>query len=186
MKIAVIGAGNIGGTLGKKWASAGHEVGFGVRNPADAKFDALRSVGKIVSVADALQNVEVVLLSMSGGAVAEFAEQFGARLNGKIVIDATNNVRSPEMNNLALLKEKAPQALLVRAFSSLGWENFAQPTINGETIDLFYCGAKDARNISDQLVQEIGVHPVYLGDLDAAPIIDHLTRLWFITLVSPK
>jgi predicted dinucleotide-binding enzyme len=107
-------------------------------------------------------------------------------LNGKIVIDATNNVRSPEMNNLALLKEKAPQALLVRAFSSLGWENFAQPTINGETIDLFYCGAKDARNISDQLVQEIGVHPVYLGDLDAAPIIDHLTRLWFITLVSPK
>ena len=32
MKIAVLGAGNIGGTLGKKWLAAGHEVVFGVRD----------------------------------------------------------------------------------------------------------------------------------------------------------
>jgi hypothetical protein len=32
MKIAIIGGGNIGGTLGKKWAKAGHQVVFGVRN----------------------------------------------------------------------------------------------------------------------------------------------------------
>ena len=41
MKIAVIGAGNVGGTLGKRWARAGHEVAFGARNPADAKVAAL-------------------------------------------------------------------------------------------------------------------------------------------------
>ena len=33
MKIAVIGAGNIGGTIGAKWASQNHEVYFGVRDP---------------------------------------------------------------------------------------------------------------------------------------------------------
>jgi predicted dinucleotide-binding enzyme len=31
MKIAVIGAGNVGATLGKRWAKLGHEVVFGVR-----------------------------------------------------------------------------------------------------------------------------------------------------------
>lgn len=32
MKIAVVGAGNVGGTLGKGWAKKGHDVTFGVRN----------------------------------------------------------------------------------------------------------------------------------------------------------
>jgi predicted dinucleotide-binding enzyme len=31
--IAVIGAGNIGGTLGRTWAAAGHSVTYGARNP---------------------------------------------------------------------------------------------------------------------------------------------------------
>ena len=37
MKIAILGAGNIGGTLGKKWLKAGHEVIFGVRDIRSAK-----------------------------------------------------------------------------------------------------------------------------------------------------
>jgi F420-dependent NADP oxidoreductase-like protein len=35
MRIAIIGAGNVGGTLGKMWAAKGHEVAFGVRSPND-------------------------------------------------------------------------------------------------------------------------------------------------------
>ena len=37
MKIAILGAGNIGGTLGAKWAAAGHAVVFGVRDPDTPK-----------------------------------------------------------------------------------------------------------------------------------------------------
>ena len=37
MKIAVIGAGNVGGTLGRRWGESGHEVIFGVRDPAAGK-----------------------------------------------------------------------------------------------------------------------------------------------------
>ena len=36
MKIGVIGAGNIGGTIGAKWAARDHEVFFGVRDPHKA------------------------------------------------------------------------------------------------------------------------------------------------------
>lgn len=179
MKIAIIGAGNIGGTLGRKWARTGHEVRFGVRNPADSKFDSLRSVGTVLSVAEALVSADVILLSMPGGAVADFADQHGATLAGKIVIDSTNSVRNAHMNNLAVLKEKSPEAKLIRAFNTLGWENFEVPQINGVQIDLFYCGHVESRTTTDQLIAEIGLRPIYIGDLDLAAVLDGMTRMWF-------
>ena len=129
-------------------------------------------------MAEAVAAAQVVLLSLPGAAVADFASQYGPALDGKIVIDATNNIRSAEMNNLALLKEKAPGAHLVRAFSTLGWENFASPQLGGQPIDLFYCGEPASRASSDQLIAEIGLRPVYLGDLDSVDLVDNLTRLW--------
>jgi 8-hydroxy-5-deazaflavin:NADPH oxidoreductase len=42
MKIAIIGTGNVGGTLGKAWAAKGHEVAFGARRPDDTKVKAVR------------------------------------------------------------------------------------------------------------------------------------------------
>jgi 3-hydroxyisobutyrate dehydrogenase-like beta-hydroxyacid dehydrogenase len=37
MRIAVIGMGNVGSVLGSRWAEAGHEVTFCVRDPEDPK-----------------------------------------------------------------------------------------------------------------------------------------------------
>lgn len=179
MNISIIGAGNIGGTLGKKWAQAGHRVTYGVRNPADPKHAALAASGAVTSVSESLAGAEVVLLALPGSAVAEFAAQFGAALAGKIVIDATNNPRSPVMNNLDALQSAAPDAVLVRAFNALGWENFADPQLGGQQIDLFYAGAKSARPATEQLIREIGLRPVYLGGLEAIPALDGLSRAWF-------
>jgi ketopantoate reductase len=35
MNIGIIGAGNVGGTLGTRWARNGHNVAFGVRDPVN-------------------------------------------------------------------------------------------------------------------------------------------------------
>jgi hypothetical protein len=175
MNIAIIGAGNIGKTLGEKWAQAGHRVAYGVRNPADPKHAGLNAV----SVAESLAGAEVVLLALPGAGVAEFAAQFGASLAGKIVIDATNNPRSAVMNNLEPLQTAAPGAILVRALSTLGWENFADPQLGGQQIDLFYAGVEAARPAAEQLIREIGLRPVCLGGLEAVPALDGLTRAWF-------
>ena len=41
MKIAIIGAGNVGGALGANWAKKGHDIVFGVRDPKAEKIQAL-------------------------------------------------------------------------------------------------------------------------------------------------
>lgn len=175
MNITIIGAGNIGKTLGNKWAQAGHRVTYGVRNPADPKHAGLT----VTLIAESLAGAEVILLSLPGSVVAEFAAQFGSTLAGKIVIDATNNPRSPVMNNLDTLQSAAPDAILVRAFSTLGWENFADPQLSGQQIDLFYAGAESARPAAEQLIRDIGLRSVCLGGLESVPAVDGLTRAWF-------
>jgi hypothetical protein len=179
LNITIIGAGNIGSTLGKKWAQAGHKITFGVRNPADPKHAGLSIIGQVVALSKSFTQAEVVLLAMPGSAVAEFATQYGTSLAGKIVFDATNKPGAPVMNDLEALKTHAPQAHLVRAFNTLGGENFANPQLGGMQIDLFYCGHAPSRTTTDQLIADIGLRPVYLGDLNAVDLVDGLTRLWF-------
>lgn len=49
MKISILGAGNVGGTLGKCWANKGHDILFGVRNPKNEKTQILlKEIGKNV------------------------------------------------------------------------------------------------------------------------------------------
>jgi predicted dinucleotide-binding enzyme len=50
MKIGIIGAGNIGGTLGRHWAKVGHEVMFSSRNPADLQPMAIEAHAKVGTV----------------------------------------------------------------------------------------------------------------------------------------
>jgi 8-hydroxy-5-deazaflavin:NADPH oxidoreductase len=185
MKIAVLGTGNIGGTLGRKWAAAGHVVLFGAREPGAAKVRALLAeVGHgatAVSISDAISQAEAVLFAIPGRAVGETAAQLGRQLNGKILIDATNNVGQQPMNNLGVLRQAAPHSPLFRAFSTLGWENFAEPVIDGQKVDLFYCGdAGEGQTAVDQLIRDIGLRPVYLGGVEQVELVDALTRLWFV------
>ena len=67
MKIGIIGAGSVGGALGQRWATAGHEINFGVRNTSKTEvLELLKSIGQrssAASIADAAAFAEVVLLA---------------------------------------------------------------------------------------------------------------------------
>lgn len=184
MRIGIIGAGNIGGTIGRAWAMQGHDILFGVRDPATAQMesllDSIAGNARAVSIEDAGRFGEAVLLAVPGAAVGDLMPRVREHLPGKIVLDATNNVRGPVMNSLATIHENVPTARLYRVFNSIGWENFAHPTIHGEQIDHFYCGPGGRDQvIVDDLVADVGVRPVYVGGLDKAELLDNLTRLWF-------
>ena len=183
MKIAVIGAGRIGSTLGSKWANAGHEIVFGVREPAAAKVVELLAYAPGAAAratGEALAGAEAVLLALPGTAVEEVVRQHKGALNGRLIIDATNQVGRPVMHNMALFAAETPHALVYRAFNSVGVEVFAEPQFGTETADHFYCGPHGAaRDQVARLIRETGMHPVYVGGPEAAALLDGLTRLWF-------
>src|SRR5437868_14206589 len=101
MKIAIVGAGHIGGTIGEQWSKAGHEVTFGLRDPS--KRPGARPI------AEALPSAEVVLLALPGAAVVDFVREHARSLDGKIVIDATNNIRAPSANAFPALTSAIPK-----------------------------------------------------------------------------
>ena len=151
MKIAVMGAGNIGGTLGKKWAHAGHAVVYGARNPDDA--DTKRTVSmtpgaRAVAPSDAVSDVDAVLFAIPAAAMTELLPVVGARLKGKIVIDSTNNVGGAALNSFALIQKHAPGAALFRAFNTLGWENLETPAFGSGRLNLCarFSGARSNDN----------------------------------------
>jgi predicted dinucleotide-binding enzyme len=190
MKIAILGAGNIGGTLGNKWLSAGHEVIFGVRDPRSPKTKAaLESTGgkiKAVSVEEAIRFGDVVLISVPWNAVPELVASNAAGLVNKIILDSTNNFAGPVINNLQRIREKVPSAALFRAFNSLGWEIFANPQIGSAQADMFYCGPDGAnRQVVDSLIKDIGVRPVYVGDNDRVTAVDNMGAMW-VALVAQR
>ena len=172
MRIAVIGKGNIGGSLGTKWRAAGHDVVYGARDgsgegPGGAP---VRGIG------DALKDVDVVVLAVPGQVVADVVTGHGAALAGKTVIDAVNRIGAPEFDSRAIIADAAPQARYVRAFNSLGWENFADPMPG---TNMFFAADPDARATAEELIRAVGLEPAFLGDASATATVDGLLPLWF-------
>lgn len=179
MQIAVIGSGNIGGTLGAIWADAGHTVIFGARDPqspkAQAALGASGARARVASIADAVAQAEVVLFAIPGAAMAESVAGLGAALAGKLVIDATNQFGHPVMNAIAAIQQAAPSASIYRAFNSIGAENLDEPQLGGVQADMLYTGPDTA---IEPLIAAAGLRPVRVGDLSQAALVDNLGALW--------
>jgi 8-hydroxy-5-deazaflavin:NADPH oxidoreductase len=174
MKIAVIGTGHIGGTLGVKWRAAGHEVTYGSRRGGDGQEGPggapLRPIGA------AIDGAEVVVLAVPGGAVAEVLAEHGQALNGTVVVDATNRMGADRTDNQQAITAAAPDVKYVRAFNIYGWENFADPH-PGTT--LFFAADPAARSVTEELVRAIGLEPAWVGGTEATVTVNGLAALWF-------
>src|SRR3990172_2572188 len=95
MKIAMIGIGKVGGTLGTRWAQKGYTVTFGARDVNSEKVRALlETAGKnasAASVREAAAGADVVVFAVPWAAVQSAIEAAGD-LTGKVVVDGTNPV----------------------------------------------------------------------------------------------
>ncbi|MBA2284225.1 MAG: NAD(P)-binding domain-containing protein [Ktedonobacteraceae bacterium] len=192
IKIVVLGAGNIGGTLGRKWVTAGEQVIFGVNNPNGENARKLRSNlgdhATIQTTAEALAtNPDVVVLAIPGPAMDATIAQYAKQLDGKIIIDTANKMGANTHNSFAALQQHAPHASIYRAFNTLGWENFADALFDDTPADLFYCGTDgDARATVEQLISDVGLRPVSLGNTEQVGVVDSLLGLWFALAVGQK
>ncbi len=166
MKISTIGSGRIGGTLGRKWAGAGHEVFFSSRNPQSAEMQALLAQAGPNARAglpqDAFAFGDVILLAMSGTALESVLKEAGD-LKGKILIDATN--RFDGVSNSQAAMRLQPGAKVVKAFNSVGFEVLENPMFGDEPASMMMAGDDaDAKKTVAQLITDVGLEPVDLGD----------------------
>jgi len=180
MKIAVIGAGNVGGALGGLFAEKGHEVVFGVRDPAAAK------VPRAASVQEAAAFGEVVVLAVPWPAAQATIQEAGD-LSGKIVVDCLNPLK-PDLSGLAIGNDNsageevarwAKGAKVVKAFNTIGAANFANPKFGGESASMFICGDDaGAKATVGKLAAELGFDVVDAGSLVEARWLEAMAVLW--------
>ncbi len=193
--IAVIGGGNIGGTLGRKWARSGHHVTFGMRNPSSESAERLRlelgdgaQFKEIDELAETLAAADAVVFAIPAAAMDDTIGKYANLLDDRTVIDTTNRMGgSGVMNSLATFRAKSPRARYFRAFNTLGYENFQNPFFDGVAADLFYCGPEgEAGSLVRGLISDIGLRPVRLGDSDQTDLVDSLTGLWFALAIRQQ
>lgn len=187
MKIAIIGAGRIGAGLARAWASKGHDVVFGARDPKKAELLELAStLGVHVStVTEAPVGREVVVFAVPYAAVTDVLREVGD-LHGRVVIDCTNAVESGmtlrfghTTSAAEELQKRLPGARVFKSFHAQGVENLANPVYGSQVASNFFCGdGEEERPIVRQLVADVGFDPVDAGPLRNARLIEPMMLLW--------
>lgn len=194
MKIAIIGAGNVGGTLGTAWAGKGHQIIYGARNVNDEKVKKLTGAnpGKIsaTTIPDAVAQCGVILLATHWQGVRETLQSAG-NFSGKVLIDAVNPLEmSPAFLEKGLLvghttsageqiAQWANGAKVVKAFNTISAMHMPNPTFGGQSATMFICGDDaGARKTVKQLSDELGFETVDAGPLKVARQLEPLAMLW--------
>ena len=189
MKIAIIGAGSVGGTLGRRWAELGHSVCFGVRNVADADAKALvgaiKGDARLANPRDAAKDAEVVVLATPYAANAAAVTAAGD-LSGKILIDVTNPIGSNfslavgfNSSGAEEVAKLASRAKVFKAMNQVGFEVMANPSFAAGKPVMFVAG-DDAtgKKVVLELVSSLGFEAIDAGELAIARLLEPYAMLW--------
>ena len=175
MKIAIIGAGSVGGTLGGRFEEVGHRVTYGVRDPAGRE--------KTTTVIDAVKDAELIVLATPWNAAKSAVESAG-NLEGKILVDATNPIvpgfkLEHDPSGAERVAQWAKGAKVVKCFNQIGVEVMADPRFGDRRSVLFATGDDAAaKKTVIELARSIGFDCHDAGALANASIVENFAMLW--------
>jgi predicted dinucleotide-binding enzyme len=199
MRIAILGAGNVGGALGKGWSRAGHAIAYGVPSPADPKHRAVAQAAggaSVGSVAEAVRGADVIVLAVPYGAAGEALAACGD-LAGRVVVDATNPLKmGPNGLELALglttsggehIASLAKGASVFKAMNQIGFEGVTEADAFPVPPAMFVAGDDEARKSTVmQLVSELGFDAVDAGGIAQSRLLEPLAMLWIHMAIDRK
>jgi predicted dinucleotide-binding enzyme len=200
IQIGIIGAGKIGGTVGRLWAKAGHKVRFATRHP-DQLAPLVRDIGGDASLGtspEAAEFGEMIFVAVPFGAWPSLAEEIGWAIAGKIVADAGNlyPARDGKMAEDAIksggsgvyLRKLLPKARVVRAFNSVNYKVLESEAHRaGERLGVMIAGDdKQAVDTVAALVSDAGFEPVVVGPLADANRFDPGTPVYNKTMTAAE
>ena len=183
LPIGTIGAGHIGGTIGRLWVKDGHKFLFSSRHPEELK-DMVASLGPLAqagTVDQAIAFGDVVLLTVPYPALPQIGRDYAAQLKGKIVLDTCNSLvgrdgaiaDEVEANSIGVTSQKyLPGTRLVRAFNTMSYKIFASEANRPDPkLAVPIAGDdQDAVKVAAGLVRNAGFEPVVVGKLADAKL----------------
>jgi predicted dinucleotide-binding enzyme len=183
MRIAIIGAGDVGGGLGAAFAAIGHDVVFGVRDPGSLKTAAaLAAIPSAVatSPAEAADGADVVVFALRWGAIPTTLEGMPP-LAGRVVIDAMNRLDGdPTRSTTEDLADLLPGARLVKAFNTIGFESYGTARERAVPASMFVAGDDtEAKRVAMDLAKQLGFAPEDAGGLANARSLEMMVPVWF-------
>jgi predicted dinucleotide-binding enzyme len=185
MKIAIIGSGNIGGTLARGLDKKGHKIIIGTRNTANNNVMNLVQHGQHITsdtISNAVRQAEIVIIAVPFTKIPDLVPVLGD-LTGKIIIETSNAfgklLPSHGSGNLAI-KALSGNVDVVKAFNTIGAEDLANPTFGSLKADTFVAGeSKKAKAIAMQLAKDMDFENCFdLGGDDAIPLLESLAMIW--------
>lgn len=185
MNIAVIGTGNVGGTLAAKWVKAGHRIRLGVKDQKQFKGNHLLVVDGITvhTIPEAVSESEVILLAVPAPASIAVSRSLG-NTEGKVIIDSMNVVRGrgPEgftTTAEAILANTASQEV-IKCFNTTGFNNMLDPNYGAQAIDLFMAGdSVEGKAIARQLALDAGFGECYdIGGNENFALMEQFAWFW--------
>lgn len=155
MNITTIGRGNIGGGLAVRWRNAGHEVQELGRDGGDAS------------------NADAVLLAVPSGAIADALGKVDG-LDGKVVVDATNAFagRNEGFPSLAHEVKSITGGPVAKAFNLNFARLYDKIDEQPERPGMLYAADDEAREVTEQLIRDVGYEPIPAGDLEKARALE--------------
>ena len=189
-KVAIVGIGNVGASLGERLGRSGFAVRFGVKPGADVAslLDRCGPNASAASVAEAAGWAEVVFLAVPPAALADVAAQAGG-FEGKIVVDCTNPVAWKNGPVLAPVEEGslaaklaniAPRARVLKGFNVFGAEFHRDPALpGGQAVDVPLAGDDAAaKDVVAEIARRAGFVPIDAGPLRNAALLESVALLW--------
>jgi 8-hydroxy-5-deazaflavin:NADPH oxidoreductase len=184
MKVAIIGAGNVGRALATSARRAGHDVTISAKNPDHAAEVASQTGAQAVeSSREGVRSADVVILAVPVSAIDEIASELSGSVSGKAVVDVSNRP-TPDPSGEATtsaaedVQARLPEAGVVKAFNTVFASNQANPVVDGVPLDGYVAGDDpNAKQKVLELVRSIGFRPVDVGPLVMARTLEALAWL---------
>jgi predicted dinucleotide-binding enzyme len=184
MKFAVMGTGQVGGTIGRRLHALGHDVVMGSRNPGgDNAAHFTREIGiRVAGHAEAAEHGEWIVNALPGEqAIAVLGR---CAIAGKILIDIANYdhaVDQPIAVPLGQAIQSAfPDVRLVKTLNSVSAHLMVDPAALGAEHHVFVASDDEAAKAEvTALLRTFGWQSILdLGDLGACRAMEQLIPLW--------
>jgi predicted dinucleotide-binding enzyme len=186
MKIAIIGSGNVGGTLAKKWLQAGHEVLVGARFPLSQRnIELAKVIGEncFTTIDEAVKQSDILLLATPAPSAVDVTRSLGDT-TGKIIIDTMNIVmgRGPAgfTTTTDAILANTQTTDVVKCFNTTGFNNMMNPQYGITPLDLFMAGdSEQAKAAARQLALDAGFAECYsIGGNDKFQLMEQFAWFW--------